>query len=82
MAQQPALLTGKLREEAPDVFTGDRTQSKTFKQQFCVYRHLNPNHKIMAITYYHVMQHLALIKGPLVNGWKDNQIQNLLDKTT
>ena len=52
-----------------------------FKQQFCVYRHLNPNYKIIAIPYYCIMQHLALIKKPLVNDWKDNQIQDLIDKT-
>jgi hypothetical protein len=49
--------------------------------KFHVYRHINPNHEIIAISYYCVMQHLALIKEPLVNDWKDNQIQNLIDKT-
>jgi hypothetical protein len=43
---------------------------------------MNPNYKIMHTLYYCVMQHLALIKGPLVNDWKNNQIQDLIDKTT
>ena len=28
------------------------------------------------------MQHLSRIKGPLVDDWKDDQIQDLVDKTT
>jgi hypothetical protein len=82
MAQQPILLTGKLKGEPPEVFDEDQTKSKAYKQQFCVYRYMNPNHKIMATPYYHVMQHLSRIKGPLVDDWKDNQIQDLIDKTT
>jgi hypothetical protein len=82
MAQQPALLIGKLRGEPPEVFNRDRTKSKVYKQQFCVYRYMNPNHKIMATPYYHIMQHLAWIRGPLVDDWKDDQIQDLIDKTT
>jgi hypothetical protein len=35
----------------------------------------------MATPYYCVMQHLAQIRGPLVNDWKDNQIQDLINKT-
>jgi hypothetical protein len=82
MAQQPAILTGKLRGEPPEVFDGDQTKSEAYKQQFRVYRYINPNHKIMATLYYQVMQHLAWIRGPLVNDWKDDQIQDLIDKTT
>jgi hypothetical protein len=36
----------------------------------------------MATPYYRVMQHLAWIRGPLVDDWKDDQIQDLIDKTT
>jgi hypothetical protein len=43
---------------------------------------MNPNNEIMATPYYHVMQHLSQIKGPLVDDWKDDQIQDLVDKTT
>ena len=82
MAQQPALLTGKLRGEPPEVFDGDWTKSKTYKQQFCVYRYMNPNNEIMATPYYCIMQHLSWIRGPLVDDWKDDQIQDLVDKTT
>jgi hypothetical protein len=37
MAQAPPVVTGKLKGEAPDTFTGDRTESEAFKQQFQVY---------------------------------------------
>ena len=80
--QQPAVLTTKLRGEPPEVFNGDRTKSETYKQQFRVYRYMNPNNEIMATPYYRVMQHLSRIRGPLVNDWKDDQIQDLVDKTT
>ena len=43
---------------------------------------MNPNNKIMATLYYRIMQHLSWIRGPLVDDWKDNQIQDLVDKTT
>jgi hypothetical protein len=37
MAQAPPVVTGKLKGEAPDTFTGDCTESEAFKQQFQVY---------------------------------------------
>ena len=82
MAQQPALLTGKLRGKPPKVFDRDRIKFKAHKQQFHVYRYMNSNHEIMATPYYCVMQHLSWIRGPLVDDWKDNQIQDLINKTT
>jgi hypothetical protein len=82
MAQAPPVVTGKLKGEAPDTFTGDRTESEAFKQQFQVYWYMNPNNEIMRTPYYRVMQHLSLIKGPLVNDWKADQISDLVEKTT
>jgi hypothetical protein len=82
MAQAPPVVTGKLKGEAPDTFTGDRTESEAFKQQFQVYWYMNPNNEIMRTPYYRVMQHLSLIKGPLVNDWKADQITDLVEKTT
>jgi hypothetical protein len=81
-AQQPTVLTTKLRGEPPEVFDRDRTKSETYRQQFCVYRYMNPNNEIMATPYYCIMQHLSQIRGPLVDNWKDDQIQDLVDKTT
>jgi hypothetical protein len=76
------MVIGKLKGEAPDTFTRDSTESEAFKQQFQVYWYMNPNNKIMRTPYYHVMQHLSLIKGPLVNDWKADQISELVEKTT
>jgi hypothetical protein len=82
MATQPAAQTGHLRGEAPDIFHGDRSKSKTFKQQFKVYQGLNNNHEVMQNPYYCTMQALSLIKGPLVNDWVDDQITDLMEKVT
>jgi hypothetical protein len=82
MAQAPPVVTGKLKGEAPDTFTGDRTKSEAFKQQFQVYWYMNPNNEIMRTPYYRVMQHLSLIKEPLVNDWKADQISEPVEKTT
>ena len=79
---QPAVVTTKLRGEASDVFTGNREKAEAFKQQFEVYQYMNPDNEIMRISYYCVMQHLSLIKGPLVDDWKANQIADLVEKTT
>ena len=82
MAQQPAVVTTKLRGEPPTVFTGEREKAETFKQEFTVQRYLNPNNEIMRTPYYRVMQHLSLIKGPKVDDWKEEQIADLVEKTT
>jgi len=76
------MVTTKLKGKIPDVFTGDCTESEAFKQQFQVLRYMNPNNEIMCTPYYRVMQHLSLIKGPLVNDWKQDQIADLVKKTT
>ena len=83
MAAQPAQPARfKLHGEPPDVFTRDQTEAEAFKQQFNVYWYINPEHEIMAMPYYHIIQHLSLIKGPLVNDWKEDQIADLGGKTT
>ena len=43
---------------------------------------MNPNNEIMRTPYYRVMQHLSLIKGEEVNNWKEDQIRDLVNKTT
>ena len=56
--------------------------AEAFKQQFEVYRYMSPNNEVMPTPHYRVMQHLSLIKGPLVDDWKADQIANLVEKTT
>ena len=81
-AQAPGPETGKLRGVPPDIFTGNRALSKTFKQQFDMYKSMNDNHEIMLTPYYHTVQALSLIKGPLVDDWVADQIADLNDKVT
>ena len=65
----PQHLTGKLRGTEPDIFYGNRSKSEVFKQQFTMFQRLNDQYKVMEIPYYHTMQALSLIKGPMVNNW-------------
>jgi hypothetical protein len=81
-APAPAPQTGRLRGQQPDDFTRDRALMRKFKQQFKVYWNLNDNHEVMQVPYYRVMQALSLIKGPLVDDWKDDQIDSLIEKTS
>jgi hypothetical protein len=78
----PAQQTGCLRGEIPDEFTRDRAKTCKFKQQFKVYRSLNDNHEVMQTPYYCTMQALSLIKGPLIDDWKDDQIDALVEKVS
>jgi hypothetical protein len=81
-APAPAPQTGHLQGQQPDDLTGDRALMRKFKQQFKVYWNLNDNHEVMQVPYYHIMQALSLIKGPLVDDWKDDQIDSLIEKTS
>jgi len=81
-APAPAPQTGRLRGQQPDDFTRDRALTRKFKQQFKVYWNLNDNYEVMQVPYYRVMQALSLIKGPLVDDWKDDQIDSLIEKTS
>ena len=51
-------------------------------QQFKIYWSLNKDHLIIATPYFHAIYFLSQIKGPLVNDWKNNQVENLRNKTT
>jgi hypothetical protein len=64
----------KLQGIEPDIFYSDRSKSDIFKQQFTTFQGLNNSHRVMQILYYHTMQALSLIKGPLVNNWATDQV--------
>jgi hypothetical protein len=76
----PAQQTGKFRGETPDFFTGDRTKSEDFMQQFNVHWGLNDNHEVMMTPYLRAMYMLSLCKGPLVSQWAHDQVLDLRDK--
>jgi hypothetical protein len=73
--------TTRLRGKEPDIFTGDRTKSETFKQQFRLYKELNKSNEVMDIPYYRVAYALTFLKGPLVQDWVQDQIDDLVEKT-
>jgi len=77
-----AAQTGKLVGDKPEIFTGNRTQSDTFLQQFNLWRGLNENHEVMDSPYFRTMNALSLIKGPLVQTWVNSQVNSLREKTT
>ena len=43
---------------------------------------MNDNHEIMMTPYYRVMQALSLIKGPAVDDWVGDQMNDLVNKVT
>jgi hypothetical protein len=82
MAQPAAPETGRLRGEIPDTFNGDRKKSELLKQQFKIYKGLNDNHEIMTVPYFRAMQFLSLIRGPLVDDWVSDQVNELMERAT
>jgi hypothetical protein len=82
MAQPAAAETGRLRGEIPDTFNGDCKKSKLFKQQFKIYQGLNDNHEIMTIPYFRAVQCLSLIRGPIVDDWVSDQVNELMNRAS
>ena len=82
MAAAAVPATGKLQGDKPEIFTGNRTQSDTFLQQFNLWRGINENHEVMISPYFRTMSALSLIKGPLVQNWVNTQVNSLREKTT
>jgi hypothetical protein len=82
MAQPAAQETGHLQGEVSEYFNGDHRQANLFKHQFNIYKRLNANHEIMTPPYFHAMQFLSLIRGPVVKDWVSDQVQILMDRAT
>jgi hypothetical protein len=73
--------TGGLRGVPPNVFTGDRSRSEAFLNEFRRYRLLNKNNDIISNPSYRVLTALSYIKGPLVEDWV-NERDKTLEKRT
>jgi hypothetical protein len=82
MAAAVNIETGRLRNDPPDLFHGDRSKLDQFKKEFKLWRGLNVNHEIMRSPYLCTMLILSLIKGPLIDDWTNNQINQLEEKVT
>jgi hypothetical protein len=82
MAAATNIETGHLRNDPPDLFHGDHLKLDQFKKEFKLWRGLNVNHEIMRSPYLRTMLILSLIKGPLIDDWTNNQIDQLEEKVT
>jgi hypothetical protein len=78
----PAVETGKLRGEPPQIFTGIRSKSDDFLNEFELYRGLNANHELIMTPYFRVLLALNYIAGRDVKHWKEDQRKQLEEKVT
>jgi hypothetical protein len=70
----------KLLGEQPEIFSGDRTKSENFIDQFNTFMMINENHEVMRTPYLRTLFALTLIKGPLVDKWRQAQVRELQNK--
>jgi hypothetical protein len=75
MTQPPKPVS--LQGTAPTIFTGDCSLSDTFMCDFKIYKIMNPLADVMKQPYAWVVTALSLIRGPKVNDWVDEQLNNL-----
>jgi Retrotransposon gag protein len=61
----------------PTMFTGDRSLSETFMRDFKIYKIMNPLTDVMKQPYAQVATALSLIRGPKVDDWVDEQLNDL-----
>jgi hypothetical protein len=79
-AQAP--VTGSFSGQIPTTFTGDRSKSETFLREFRMLKAMNDTHALMVSPYKRVILALSYMKGPMIEDWTDNQLNNLTTKTT
>ena len=72
----------KLIGEQPEPFSGDRTKSENFIDQFNTFIMINENHEVMQTPYLRTLFALTLIKGPLVDKWHQAQVRELRNKVS
>jgi hypothetical protein len=70
-----------LKGTAPAVFTGDRSHSESFWNEFRHYRLLNRNNESISSPFFRVLTALSYIKGPLVEDWVNAQDEELERRT-
>jgi Retrotransposon gag protein len=66
-----------LQGTAPTIFTGDHSLSETFMHDFKIYKIMNPLADVMKQPYARVATALSLIRGPKVDNWVDEQLNDL-----
>ena len=82
MAQAPAAVKEVFTGTAPSTFNGDRAQSEQFMREFTLFRALNDNHELILNPYKQVIVMLSFLKGPKIEDWAADQLNNLNDKVT
>jgi Retrotransposon gag protein len=69
-----------LQGTTPTIFTGECSLSKTFMRDFKIYKIMNPLADVMKQPYAHITTALSLIRGPKVDDWVDEQLNDLEQK--
>jgi Retrotransposon gag protein len=59
------------------IFTSDRSLSDTFMRDFKIYKIMNPLANVMKQPYACITMALSLIRGPKVDNWVDEQLNEL-----
>jgi predicted ABC-class ATPase len=78
----PPPQNGGLKGIAPSIFTGDRSKTETFLNEFWRYRLLNRNNESIRVPFYRVLTALSYIRGPLVDDWVnacDRELERRID---
>jgi hypothetical protein len=78
----PAPLTNGLRGTPPVLFNGDRLKSATFLREFDIFWNMNENNEMFTSPYLRVNLALSMIRGPIVDDWVQQQVDNLCRKVT
>jgi Retrotransposon gag protein len=69
-----------LQGTVPTIFTGKCSLSETFMRDFKIYKIMNPLANVMKQLYARVAMALSLIRGPKVDNWVNEQLNDLEQK--
>jgi hypothetical protein len=76
----PAPLTNGLRGTPPVLFNGDRLKSSTFLREFDIFWNMNENNEMFTSPYLRVNLALSMVRGPIVDDWVQQQVDELRRK--
>ena len=74
--------TGRLNGNTPTILDGDRSKSKNFLREFDLLWEMNANHTLFTEPYKRVMAALSYIRGPIVDDWVQDTIQETKNKVS
>ena len=66
-----------MKGRPPEVFTGDRTKSEAFLEEFAIYRLANQNSSVMKTPLERVALALTYITGPHVRDWRGRILREM-----